>query len=631
MSDVFQRRGLVICFGLAACLTGLSARLINLQLFSPKEEAKAASRQHVKKVVIPAQRGIIVDANQEIVARNYPQTKVVINKYHLRDKNQAAFAVAYRELSFDAEWQAADEETKKVLLRKKRIALLDELEPQVLVERHYRMMVDGLAMSLGESREAIREKIDLDSKKRMRVVLAKGLDEECSDRVEEMVEQLYLRGIDFEKTLRRRYSAPQLAPHSIGYVNYEGKGLCGVEKSMNEVLSGRDGWREVKYDSRGEVLPAYQLPHETARSGFDVQLTLDLGLQDILEQELDAGLRKYKSEKGGIVLLDPHTGYVLGMASRPHFNLNIRKNVSKAGSSYALQSVYEPGSTFKVVAMAGSLDAGLSNLKTPVFCHNGNMVEEANKFEVPDHYPYGWLTFEKVLAKSSNIGTWQVAKQLGRRRYVDYVKKFGFCEKSGIGMSGERSGSMNLQYPVDFSRISYGYSVNVTPLQVANAYAVIANGGRLMKPQMVRSVTAKNGTVVKEFHPEVVRQVLRKEASAQMRKALAGVVSQYGTASQAAVPGYKAAGKTGTARKHKERGGYYNDRYVVSFAGMLPADKPEFVCVVVIDDPQTNEVKRYGGTIAAPVFSKVAQRVAARLNIPKTEPIILEQEVAVSE
>jgi len=632
MSDTFQKRGFFVCLGLAAGLTALSARLIELQLFSQEdEEVKQAQSQNIRKKVLPAQRGLIIDANKEIVARNYPKTNVVINKYHLRDCNQASYAVAYRELSYDAKWQAADRDEKRNLLRKKRISLLDEMEPKILVDRHYRMLVDSLSRALGETREFVQDKINLESNRQMRVVLAKGLEEDISDQVEAVVEEFNLRGVDFEKSLRRRYTAPSLAPHAIGYTDYKGNGLCGVEAMMHEYLHGVDGWREIKHDSRGEMLPAHKLPMELPRSGCDVELTLDLRIQDILEQELDDGLRQYQAEKGSIVLMDPHTGYILGMASRPHYNLNVRENVSTAGSSYALQAVYEPGSTFKVVAMAASLDAGIANLKTPVFCHNGLMEEKENKFEVPDHFPYGWLSFERVLAKSSNIGTWQMAKKLGRKRYTQYVKDFGFTERTGIGMGGELKGSMNLRYPVDFSRVSYGYSVNVTPLQVANAYSVIANGGKLMKPQVVRCVHHKDGTLVQDYQPAVVREVISPYASSQMRKALSGVLSSYGTASQAAVPGYRAAGKTGTARKHKKGGGYHSGRYVVSFAGMLPADNPEFVCVVVIDDPRTTRVKRYGGTIAAPIFSKVAGRVAAQMNIPQTEPIILEQEVAVSE
>ena len=357
------------------------------------------------------------------------------------------------------------------------------------------------------------------------------------------------------------------------------------------------------------------------RAGLNVQLTLDMGLQSIVEEELDACLKEFESVRGTVILMDPKTGDILAMASRPHFDLNQRRDVAENGFNYAVQAIYEPGSTYKVVATAGVLNEGLARPQTSVFCHNGFYQEGA--IRVPDHHPYGNLTLEGVLVKSSNIGAYKFARQLGANRFFDYAHRWGFGTKTGIMLSGESSGiCRNTQNAVDFSRASYGYALNVTPLQMACAYAVIAGDGRLLKPRIVKSLVANDGTVIETYKPETVAQVIKPGVASQMRDALAKVTETGGTATLAAVPGYKVAGKTGTAVKHNPNGrGYLNGRYTVSFAGMLPAQDPAFVGIVVIDDPLTNKVKRYGGTIAAPAFGRIGARAAAYLNLPPTEPL----------
>jgi cell division protein FtsI/penicillin-binding protein 2 len=233
------------------------------------------------------------------------------------------------------------------------------------------------------------------------------------------------------------------------------------------------------------------------------------------------------------------------------------------------------------------------------------------------------LTFEQIIQKSNNTGCWKLAKQLGVKRYYRYVHAFGFGKPSGIQLSGENPGSANVPtLPIDFSRSAYGYFIGVTPIQMASAYSVIAGDGHLLKPRIVKSLIANDGTVVDDFPVESRGRVISPETAKKMRAALHKVTLEGGTAMKATVPGYKVCGKTGTAIKHDpKRGGYIQGSYVVSFAGFMPADDPAFVCYVVVDDPKTNEVKRYGGTIAAPIFSKIATRLAAHMNLTPTEPI----------
>ena len=242
---------------------------------------------------------------------------------------------------------------------------------------------------------------------------------------------------------------------------------------------------------------------------------------------------------------------------------------------------------------------------------------------MPDHHPYGNLTLEGVLIKSSNIGAYMFARQLGPKRFYQYTSDWGFGRKTGILLGGESSGiARNTNNAVDFSRASYGYALNVTPLQMACAYGAIGGDGRLLKPKIVKALVANDGTVVESFPSEVVAQVIRPETARKMREALAKVTQPGGTATLAAVPGHRVAGKTGTALRHNPNGrGYLANSYTVSFAGIMPAENPAFVGIVVIDDPRTNKVTRYGGTIAAPAFGKIAARAATYLNIQPTEPV----------
>lgn len=397
-------------------------------------------------------------------------------------------------------------------------------------------------------------------------------------------------------------------------------GRFGVESAMEEFLAGRDGWRKHRRDARGLLVPGDAGSLMPPRSGLNVQLTLDMGIQAIVEEELDAGLQEFESVRGAVVLMDPKTGEVLAMASRPHFDLNHKQNLAENGYNYAIQAIYEPGSTIKVVAVSGALNEGLITPQTSVFCHNGYFRTGA--VVVKDSHPAGTLSTEGVIQKSNNIGTFSIARQLGSKRFYDYLHKYGFGRKTGILLSGESAGTArNTGNEVDFSRACFGYATSVTPLQLACAYSVLAGDGKLRKPHIIKSLVANDGTVVENYPPEVVAEVLKPKTLVQMRAAMEKVVEIGGTATKAAVPGFRVAGKTGTCNKHNPKGGYFKDSYIVSFAGMMPAQDPAFVCIVVIDDPKTKKVNVYGGSIAGPVFSKIATRVASRMNLQPTEPV----------
>lgn len=618
MNKPVESRALIVCLGLVLGLSCLSARLIHLQWFDRKETQAKATKIYERELRLPAERGLIVDRNEDVLAWNLPVTSIKVDKYHLKDPKTAAFGVAYARLSGQAEFEEAEAPKRRRMIFSERSYLLDTMRPQDIVDSHFKHAVAVMSRHLRMPKAELREKIEGSSL--MDITLAKDLREDVAGDLEQAVRDNYVQGFRFEKNARRWYPASKLATHTVGFVNHDGIGQCGVEKSVEKYLQGKDGYRILKRDPRGLLLAPNEGKLKPPRAGLSVQVTLDMGLQMIVEEELDAALNLYQAEKGSIILIEPKTGDVLAIASRPHFDLNLKEGIAEGSFNYAVQAIYEPGSTFKVVATSAALDLGLVNPRTPIFCHHAHLQEKG--FVVKDHHPYGMLTFEQILAKSSNIGAFKLAKQVGVRRFVKSLKDFGFTQRSGISLASESRGMLaDPGNDVNFSTMSYGYGVSVTPIQVAMAYSAVANGGVLMKPRLVKSVIANDGTIMEQFDPEVRGRVMKKSTSRLMRHALATVIDPKGTARRGKVPGFKGAGKTGTARKVKKTGGYYEDRYVVSFAGMLPVKDPAFVCVVVIDDPQTTDVPRGGGTIAAPVFAKVAGRAASYWNLTPTEPI----------
>ena len=629
MNSAFQTRCIFLCLILVAGLSVLSGRLVQIQLVDRQRYAESSRRAYLRTEKLPAIRGMIVDRREEPLAKSIPVCTVFVDKNHLMDPRIASYGIAYQEASAEPDWNALDPVKQRRRINGLRGEILTRESAEVIVRRHLEYAVGILARPLGMRREELREKIE--GSKGKWVAIAKDLPEDVADHLREEIEIHWIQGFDFENSIKRWYTAPDHATHLIGFTgevekkDEEGKphtrvlGLFGIEASMEEFLAGRDGWREHRRDARGLVVPGDSGSLKPPRAGLNVKLTIDMGIQSIVEEELEAGLTGYQSERGAVVLMDPKTGEILAMASRPHFNLNHKQDIAKNGYNYAIQAIYEPGSTIKIVATSGALNEGLVTPQSSINCYSG--LYQGKGYVVKDDHPAGILSFEGVLQKSNNNGTYSIGRQLGAKRFYDYLQNYGFGRKTGIFLSGESSGTArNTGNEVDFSRACYGYASNVTPLQLACAYSVIGGDGNLRKPHIVRSLIANDGTVVEDYPPEVVREVLKSKTAAQMRSALEKVVKA-GTATRAAVPGFLVAGKTGTVQKHNPKGGYFLDRMITSFAGMMPADDPAFVCVVVIDDPRIPTLKHQGGLIAAPVFSKIATRVAAHMNLQPTEPM----------
>jgi cell division protein FtsI/penicillin-binding protein 2 len=634
-SRSFQTRCLLLCSVLVTGLSLLSVRLIQIQVWDRKHYADKARLTFERREILSGLRGKIVDRNEEVLAKSMPVATVCVNVTHLTDPLVISYPLAHERVSTDEGWENLDAQARKRRILAERSVILKEFEEMpadAAFEKALAQAVNILARPLGLKREDMRERIKKAIKSDAKEFsLVKDLKADAAEGVRELIAKHWLEGFFLRESSKRWYTSPDLATHVIGYTGeveeldakgakvFRQTGKFGIEASLEDFLAGSDGWQEHRRAPNGARIPGDSASLMPPRSGLNVQLTLDMGVQSIIEEELDAGLAEFESERGCVIVMDPKTGEILGMASRPDFNLNLLEDLDKTAANFALQATYEPGSTIKIVAAGGAINERLVTPQTSIFCHNG--LYQQGKVRVPDHHPYGYLTVEGVLAKSSNIGAYKLGQQLGTARFYDYMGRWGFGAKTGILLSGESRGVVrNTGNAVDFSRATYGYALAVTPLQMACAYSVIAGDGKLRKPTIVKSVIANDGTIVERYEPEEVATVLRPEAAKAMRAALEKVIDIKGTALLAKVPGYRAGGKTGTAIRIKD-GRYQTGHYTVSFAGILPAEDPAFVCIVVIDDPLTTKVTRYGGTIAAPVFGKIGARLAAHMNLTPTEPV----------
>lgn len=620
MNNSAQRRCIILCLVLITGLSALSGRLVYLQVFDRVRYAETAGNSYRRTEVIQANRGVLLDRNEEIIAHTVISKSVVVDVNHLKDVNHVAKGVACSQLREDPEWRTWTAKKKRAKINARVRSLLEEHgeDPSALVDMHFEYAVSQLARPLGLTQEELKAKIPMHKPSGERVIY-QGLSSELAVRLEKLIQERRIKGFFFREEKRRWYPAPEIASHLVGYVNREGKGMAGVEASMNKWMEGTNGYEVEMRDIRGNVMPAHKGKFCPPNNGLNVQLTLDMGIQTICEEELDRGMEEFEGVKGCVVLMNPKTGEILGMASRPHYNLNLRQKVVDNGFNFAIQASYEPGSTFKVIASAAAINEGLVNIDTLIDCENG-YYREGRMRPVKDSYPKGVIPVWKILQKSSNIGSFKLAKKVGVEKYFEYVRAFGFGTKTNIQLAGESNGLLkNTGNLTDFSRLSYGYGVGVSPLQIANAYCAIANGGKLMQPRIVKSVDTNSGVLIEEFRPTVLRRVISEEAAEQMRQALKTVVEKEGTARRANVDGFTEGGKTGTAWKYDK--GYGEDRMTVSFAGMLPAENPAFVCVVVVDDPQTTKVKHGGGSIAAPIWKRIAERTAAHIHLTPTEEI----------
>ncbi len=559
-----------VCCVMAVVFSAFSYRLIHLQVDQSQAFAALANQTQVLKQIIPAQRGSIRDVHGEVLASDMPLRKVVADGSHLKS---ASF---HQVTSLLASTLSIDE-----------TALAQKLTP----ERRY-------------------------------LVIKHQVPEQIAETLKSELERQKLHGIYFEPDSTRIYPNGSLLCHVVGFTDVDGHGIQGVEKSMDRYLEGHPGYRYITRNRAGVELVQHRGLEQEARNGNNVQLTIDLGLQSIVEHELDAAVKKYAPETATAIFMRPKTGEIVAMASRPFFDINERATAEpEQMKNRAIIDMIEPGSTFKIVTLSGVLNEKLVRPDTMVNCEGGRW-EYCGKILHDDHL-LSTCSVHDVLVYSSNIGAAKLALQLGENRLYNYIKLLGFGDRTGVDLPGEIVGMVhptNQWSKISITRIPMGQGVAVTPMQMVTAMGAIANGGKLMMPQIIHSITDGEDNPIAQFPPVVVRQAVSSETVKALVPALEDVVLR-GTAKQGAVLGYRVAGKTGTAQKVSPQGGYMSGKYVVSFVGFLPAENPELVGMVMLDNATTRQGENYGGKVAAPVFSSIAEKAMRYLNIDPTLPV----------
>lgn len=538
-----------------ALLVGLFARAVHLQVKQKDWLLEMAEDQYVRDQEIPARRGDIFDRRGVPLAQSVDVDSCWVDPSLLPDPVQAARA---------------------------------------------------LAGALGVDQRELLER--LEKGRRFAWVKRQVTPAEAA-----RVKELALPGVGFTREPRRFYPQRELAAQVIGLVGTDSHGLDGLELSFEDELSGDGVRREGFRDAKGRKLITAGLEDFRARQGASVTLTIDRQLQYVTEKALGKAVEDSKAIAGTAVMLDPKTGAILALANAPRFNPNVPQDAQKdALRDRAVTDSFEPGSTFKAFAVAAALEEQLISEGTQVDCEQGSLA--IGKHVVHDTHPHGLLTPRQVLQVSSNIGAAKIAQKLGRERLVDAFQRFGFGERFGLGLPGEARGSVPFpRADIAFATQAFGQGLSASALQVAAGYAALANGGVLMRPYLVSKVVDSDGVVLLDNQPAELRRVVSARTARTVVSWLESVVEKDGTAPRARMDEYRVAGKTGTAQKADPVARGYSDKRVASFVGLVPAEDPRIVVLVVIDEPKTDG---FGGLSAAPAFKEIATAAMPYLGVP---------------
>jgi cell division protein FtsI (penicillin-binding protein 3) len=554
--DTSHRRALIVSLTLAVWMVAIGARLVYLQTMQHEWLVERARVQQQNAQKSSPLRGLVLDRRGRELARSINTESFFVVPYEIKNV----------------------EETASLL------APLVQVESSALISR------------LNEAKD----------KKQKTLMVARKLDEESAARVH----ALQLKGVYSYKESKRQYPNGPLAAHVLGFVGMDEVGLGGIEQSYNERIQGEAGKVLVETDARGEP---YSSSEMGAHPGQTIVLTIDQMVQYRAEQALMKAVANSRAKSGTAIVLDPRTGEILALANAPTFDPNeMKASSAEARANQALQNIYEPGSTFKIVAYSAAIEKGLVKPTDRIDCQMGAITVAGRV--VHDHHAYGSLTIAEALAKSSNVAAIKLGLRVGDREMYEYMKRFGFGSKTGVELSGETAGlvrAVNRWQPSSMGSIAMGQEVGVTPVQMAAAFGALANNGVRVRPHLVREVRAEDGSLVYSAEPEQ-RRVVSPETAKELRHMLEGVTLN-GTAKQAQLNGYTAAGKTGTAQKiDPQTKAYSKTKFIGSFVGFAPVENPSVVIIVVIDEPAG---AYHGGDVAAPVFREIAEQILPELNV----------------
>ncbi len=558
----------------AAAFAVVGARAVQLQVVQSEKLGAMARDQYVRELEWKPRRGAITDRNGTVLAQDVEADSVFVDPEELPDRGRAS-ALA-------------------------RLARVLSVEPRALERK----------IARGGRFAWVKRRISPDESAAVRA--------------------LKLPGVGFAKESRRYYPRRELAAQLVGFVGDDGDGLEGVERLYDDALSGEASRVPSLRDARGVML--LKDAPERAIEGARVELTIEQGLQLAAERALSRAVAQARATAGMLVAIDPATGEVLALANAPTFNPNSPRR-GEALRNRAVLDSFEPGSTFKVFTLAGALDAGVLKASDAFFCEKGSWRVGSNVLH--DSHPIGWAGPAKIIAASSNICAAKVGQRLGRERLQRTLQAFGFGERAGTELPAEPRGAVPFpRAEVALATMSFGHGVTATPLQITAAVGAIANGGTLLRPQLVRRVVDPARGPLHQAAPVAVRRAASPAAAAQVARWMEGVVTDPdGTGKRARLDGWRAAGKTGTAQKADPlSGGYSADKRFSSFVGFAPAEEPRIVIGVFIDEPR-GEV--YGGEVAAPVFQEVAEHALRSMSVrlsagerqaPVPEPVATAEE-----
>ena len=555
--NILKRRLVVAAVGFGLWTAAIEARLVYLQVLRHAELSARADRQQMRTVSAPAKRGEILDRRGRVLAYSVDAESIYAVPNEIDNPERAAAALC----------GALEACTAK--------------EREGLVERFRRQRAFVYVRRQVSPEEARR------------------------------VDALQLEGIGFMKENRRFYPNKELAAHLLGYVGIDNTGLHGIEAAYDGLIKGRPGTVLIQTDARRHAFSRIERP---PTAGATLELTIDQYLQHIVERELHAAVEDHAAAGGSAVVMDPRTGEILALANVPTFNPNAFRNADEERRrNRAVQDLYEPGSTFKIVTASAALEEKVMRPEDPIDVSAG-LIRFGSRV-IDDEHRYSQLSFADVIVKSSNVGAIKIGLKLGPERLGLYVRRFGFGRQSSRDFPGESPGIVwdpSKLTDSALASVSMGYQVGVTPLQMAAAVSSIANGGTLFEPRVVRAVVRDGKRTVVPH--KTVRRTISVATAAELTRMMEEVVRR-GTATRAAIPGYVVAGKTGTAQK-LVGGRYSHADFNASFVGFVPSAKPVFVIVVVIDSPHGKSY--FGGSVAAPVFQKIADAALRHAGVPAT-------------
>ncbi|MCS6244942.1 MAG: penicillin-binding protein 2 [Opitutus sp.] len=596
--------------GVVACFGCIAVRLLDLHVFERERLMGYVDRARRQITVEPAKRGDILDDKGDRLATSRSLIVLGVDPQALLKADESKWPELAKLLNLP------QSEVRRILTTKSRTApLAKPVAVQMSVAAASATPEDSTADETLPSGE--------------KLIRWAKLSDTVEESTYDQIRRLNIKGVYGNRTYTRAYPHNQLAAHLIGFVNKAGEPAAGLEAFADFYLRGQDGWRESEKDGLRRELAQFRNREVSPTAGYTVRLSIDAAIQHIVEQEIDEIVKKFNPAKVTVIVSEPHSGFVLALGNYPTFNLNEYNELSKEAMgtmrNLAITDVLDPGSTFKIVAASGAINDKLVTPASRFDCSIDSIEYKGKprRFMKDDHRFDHPLTVAEIISHSSNVGAAQLGMKLGEETLYRYARAFGFGEKSGFPFGGEVSGFLNPAAKwsgVDITRISAGYSISATPMQIHYAMATIASGGALMRPQVIRQVADNNGEAVYNFTGSVRRQVLSTKTAEQMARMLEGVASKEGTAPMAAIPSFEVAGKTGTAQKLIN--GHYSDRnHVGSFVGFFPASRPRVVISVIVDDARVPSGRiAYGSTVAAPSFKHIAEQLIQYLDI---KPVIV--------